>query len=42
MIQGYPHYAEPIIGGDVTFTRPVEGSGVALFDKYVEFILGRT
>ncbi|MGA8855200.1 MAG: SusD/RagB family nutrient-binding outer membrane lipoprotein [Christiangramia sp.] len=34
-----PHYAEPIIGGDVTFTRPVEGSGVALFDKYVEFIL---
>ncbi|QYA24851.1 SusD/RagB family nutrient-binding outer membrane lipoprotein [Gramella sp. MT6] len=35
-----PHYAEPIIGGDVTFTRPTEGNGVALFDKYVEFILG--
>ena len=34
------HYAEPIIGGDVIFTRPAEGSGVALFDKYVDFILG--
>ncbi len=35
-----PHYAQPIIGGDVTFTRPSEGNGVGLFDKYVEFILG--
>ncbi|MCH4822451.1 SusD/RagB family nutrient-binding outer membrane lipoprotein [Gramella lutea] len=34
-----PYYAEPIIGGDVTFTRPAEGNGVALFDKYVDFIL---
>lgn len=33
-------YAEPIIGGEVTFTKPSEGSGVALFDKYVDFILG--
>lgn len=33
------HYAEPIIGGEVTFTKPAEGSGVALFDKYVNFIL---
>lgn len=35
-----PHYAKPIEGGEVTFTKPTEGSGVALFDKYVNFILG--
>lgn len=35
-----PHYAQPIIGGTVTFTKPAEGSGVALFDKYVDFVLG--
>ncbi|MGA9327305.1 MAG: SusD/RagB family nutrient-binding outer membrane lipoprotein [Salegentibacter sp.] len=34
-----PHYAKPITGGEVTFTKPSEGSGVALFDKYVNFIL---
>lgn len=33
------HYAKPITGGQVTFTKPTEGSGVALFDKYVAFIL---
>lgn len=33
-------YAEPIEGGEAIFTRPAEGVGVALFDKYVDFILG--
>ncbi|APU68130.1 SusD/RagB family nutrient-binding outer membrane lipoprotein [Christiangramia flava] len=33
-------YAKPIDGGEAVFTRPEEGSGVALFDKYVDFILG--
>lgn len=33
-------YAKPIEGGEAVFTKPAEGSGVALFDKYVEFILG--
>lgn len=33
------HYAKPITGGEVTFTKPTEGSGVANFDKYVDFIL---
>ncbi|PRX52392.1 SusD/RagB family nutrient-binding outer membrane lipoprotein [Salegentibacter salegens] len=32
-------YAEPIIGGDFTFTRPAEGAGASLFDKHVEFVL---
>lgn len=35
-----PHYAKPIQGGQVTFNKPSEGSGVALFDKYVNFVLG--
>ena len=33
-------YARPIDGGDVTFTKPGEGTGAANFDKYVNFILG--
>lgn len=32
-------YAQPIDGGEVVFTEPVEGEGVALFDKHVDFIL---
>ncbi len=32
-------YAQPIQGGEVVFTKPAEGAGVGLFDKYVEFIL---
>lgn len=32
-------YAKPIPGGEVVFTQPAEGSGVALFDKYVNFML---
>lgn len=34
-------YAEPIEGGEVVFTKPSEGTGVALFDKHVNFILGK-
>ncbi len=33
-------YARPIDGGEVTFTKPAEGTGAANFDKYVNFILG--
>lgn len=33
-------YAKPIEGGEAVFTKPAEGSGVALFDKYVDFVLG--
>ena len=33
-------YARPIDGGDVTFTKPGEGTGATNFDKYVNFILG--
>ncbi|MBJ2174663.1 SusD/RagB family nutrient-binding outer membrane lipoprotein [Aureibaculum sp. A20] len=34
-------YAQPIAaaGGDVTFLKPTAGSGVALFDKHVNFII---
>lgn len=32
-------YAKPIDGGSAVFTKPSEGSGVARFDKYVNFIL---
>ena len=32
-------YAKPIAGGEVVFTQPAEGTGVALFDKHVQFIL---
>lgn len=34
-------YAKPIDGGTVVFKKPEEGSGVANFDKYVEFIIGQ-
>ncbi len=34
-----PMYAQPIDGGEVVFTKPSEGSGVALFDKHVNFII---
>ncbi|MEZ4842230.1 MAG: SusD/RagB family nutrient-binding outer membrane lipoprotein [Flavobacteriaceae bacterium] len=34
-------YAQPIEGGEVIFTKPASGSGVALFDKHVNFILGK-
>lgn len=34
-----PMYAQPIQGGEIVFTKPTEGSGVALFDKYVDFII---
>ncbi|WP_231562641.1 SusD/RagB family nutrient-binding outer membrane lipoprotein [Muricauda sp. MAR_2010_75] len=36
-----PMYAQPIDGGEVVFTEPVEGEGVALFDKHVDFILAQ-
>ncbi|MCB0460235.1 MAG: SusD/RagB family nutrient-binding outer membrane lipoprotein [Flavobacteriaceae bacterium] len=36
-----PFYAQPIEGGEVVFTKPADGSGVALFDKHVNFILGK-
>ena len=36
-----PFYAQPIEGGEVVFTKPTDGSGVALFDKHVDFILGK-
>ena len=32
-------YAKPIEGGEAIFTKPTEGSGVALFDKFVDFIV---
>lgn len=34
-----PLYAQPIEGGEVVFTKPAEGSGVALFDKHVDFLV---
>lgn len=34
-------YAQPIDGGEVVFTEPVEGEGVALFTKHVDFILAQ-
>lgn len=34
-------YAQPISGGEVTFLKPTSGSGVALFDKHVDFILAQ-
>ena len=36
-----PFYAQPIEGGEIIFTKPASGSGVALFDKHVNFILGK-
>lgn len=35
------HYAKPIVGGTVVFDKPDQGSGVALFDKYVSFIIAQ-
>lgn len=32
-------YAQPIQGGEVTFIKPTDGSGVALFDKHVDFLV---
>lgn len=34
-------YAQPIIPGTYVFTKPAEGTGVATFEKYVEFILSK-
>ncbi len=36
-----PMYAQPIDGGEVVFTEPVEGEGAALFTKHVDFILAQ-
>ncbi|NDV44799.1 SusD/RagB family nutrient-binding outer membrane lipoprotein [Muricauda sp. 40Bstr401] len=36
-----PMYAQPIDGGEVVFTEPVEGPGVGLFAKHVDFILAQ-
>ncbi|WP_455169209.1 SusD/RagB family nutrient-binding outer membrane lipoprotein [Aegicerativicinus sediminis] len=33
-------YAQPIAGGVITFSKPSEGTGVALFDKHVNFLVG--
>lgn len=32
-------YAQPIDGGEVKLIKPTDGSGVALFDKHVDFII---
>lgn len=34
-------YAKPIQGGTVVFQKPTEGSGIANFDKYVNFIVAQ-
>lgn len=36
-----PFYAEPIEGGTVTLTKPASGNGAPLFDKHVNYILGK-
>ena len=33
-------YAKPIVGGKIAFTKPSKGSGVALFDKHIDFLIG--
>ena len=34
-------YAQPIIPGTYVFKKPAEGTGMATFEKYVEFILSK-
>ncbi len=34
-----PFIAQPIAGGTVTMTRPTDGGGVQMFDKWIDFIL---
>lgn len=36
-----PKYAQPIIPGTYVFSKPAEGTGVATFQKHVEFIIGK-
>ena len=36
-----PFYAQPIAGGDVVFTKPTTGTGVSVFDKYIDFLLSK-